>query len=146
MIKLSKEKLMAMGEEGEEIQSFIDRVDLKIYQREDFSIWAESKELVSFMKLLPEGKGHFFDGVPIHNKVILYHLFENASKGMNIKYVVVDDEKKSSDNWIFEDLGLWIMTTSYFVTLLYVNYEKKGWDTRDLIAYCRATGIVIEVM
>jgi hypothetical protein len=146
MVQLSNDVIKQMGKVGEDLEAFVRDVQIKVFEGEQATIWAESEMLIDFLNHFPEGNGYFYDGISISYLGMLNRLFDEGCRANNIRHIIVDDEIRHSDSWIYKDLGLWIITTNYFISLLYATFKVRGWDTREIESYCNERGLEFDVV
>lgn len=146
MIHLTNEHIKKMGKAGENLKAFVSDVKIKVFEGEQATIWAESEQLINFLNHFPEGGGFSFEGIPISYLGILNKLFDEGCKANNIRHIIVDDEMRFSDSWMYKELGLWIITTNYFISLLYATFKVRGWDAREIESYCHEKGLEFDVV
>jgi len=150
VITLNREELNVMRESCEEsadrLENFVSTVNIRLYKGQNCSIWVEDDSVQKAFNNLNQLR-ILKDGKLISQGVMLCELFDiqSVNTGNGITNIIVDNMFEISDNWIYKDSGLWIMTTNYFFTLLYVAFQSRNFPTEQLESFAKEHGFSFDI-
>lgn len=127
----------------EHLRSFLSSITYQYYLGKHAAIWFETEAMQGWIDDLPASE-ITHKGQPIPLATLLRTIFDTQAGTMGIKHIIVDEQLNSDENWIYNDLGLWIMTYRFYITALYMVFVQKQWDADPLLLYAEKHGISLD--
>lgn len=148
MITLNSEELNVMRgicpDSADRLESFVSGIKDRLYKGRNCTIWAEDETVLTAYNSL--NKVYILkDRQLVSQEQMLSEIFDIQSANMGIKNIIVDNMFEVSDNWIYSDSGLWIMTANYFFTMLYVAFQSRGFSTEQLEDFAKEYGFSFDI-
>lgn len=150
MITLNREELIVMKEicedSAERLENFVSTVNKQLYKGQNCTIWVEDDSVQKAYNRLNQLQ-ILKDGRLISQGEMLCELFDiqSVNTGNGITNIIVDNMFEISDNWIYKESGLWIMTANYFFTLLYVAFQSRNFPVGQLESFAKEHGFSFDI-
>ncbi|RHW36045.1 hypothetical protein D1B31_18350 [Neobacillus notoginsengisoli] len=148
MISLEGKGLSALKakslDEAARLEEFVSGITLPLFKGTHCTIWAEDETIVKSFRRISEHKVFYKENLITYGEM-LGQILNIHTKGIGIKNIVIDNIFEWSDNWIYEDCGVWIMTANHFFTYLYVAFKTRNFPTKKLEAFAEEFSFSFEI-
>jgi len=130
-------------EDQEHLRNFLNTITYSYYIGKHAAIWFETEAMRGWIDNLPASE-ITHKGQPIPLPTLIRTIFDTQAGTMGIQHIIVDEQLHSGENWIYNDLGLWIMTYKFYITALYMVFVQKQWDADPLLLYAEKYGFSLD--
>lgn len=131
-------------EEAYKLKKFVSKITHKLYKGNNCTFWAEDETTSSAFKSLSEYKVLFNNELVSYGEM-LCQILDVYAGDTGMKNIIVDNNFQWSNTWIYEECGVWIMTTNYFFTILLVTFYYREFPTEHLEKFAKEHGFSFDI-
>ncbi len=132
------------SEEASNLENFVSTIKEQLYQGKNCTIWIENDTILDVFNQLTEYKA-FRENELVSLGDILCDILDVYVSMMGVKNIIVDSNFERSNNWVYANCEVWIMTANYFFTTLFLAVQSRYTSTKQLEAFAKANGFSFDV-